>query len=78
MHIHVRLHGLFRDYLPAESKGRATLELPATATAGDILTLLSIRRRAVIAVNDTVEVAADHPLHDGDTVAFFGISGGGK
>ena len=77
MRIHVRLHGLFRDYLPAAAKGRAILDLPDNATAGEILTHLSIKRRAVIAVNDQVEVAPDHPLHDGDQVAIFGISAGG-
>lgn len=77
MHIHVRLHGLFRDYLPAAAKGRAVLDLPDTASAGEILTHLSINRRAVIAVNDQVEVEPDYLLHDGDQVSIFGISAGG-
>ena len=77
MRIHVRLHGIFRDYLPAAAKGRAVLDLPDNASAGEILTYLSINRRAVIAVNDQVEVAPEHPLHDGDQVAIFGVSGGG-
>jgi sulfur carrier protein ThiS len=77
MKIDIHLHGLFRDYLPLEAKGRATLDLPPGSTAADLLAHLDIQRRAIVAVNDAVEVAPDHILRDGDDVAIFGVSGGG-
>lgn len=77
MNVSVHLHGLLREVLPLEAKGQTTLNLPDGATVADLITHFGFQRRVVAAVNDEIEVAPDHPLHDGDDVALFTVMAGG-
>jgi len=77
MNVTIRLHGLLRDKLPPENKGKTTLALPKGATAKDVLTHFNIDRIISIAVNDEVELEETHPLHDGDHVEIFRSGAGG-
>ena len=71
------LHGILRDYLPRQAKGKSTLDLPAGATIADALQALDIKRTVNGTVNG-VEVETDHVLQDGDEVQLFRPIGGGK
>lgn len=77
MKINLTLHGILRDYLPKEAKGKITLDMPAGATIADALQALDIDRT----INGTVngeEVETDHVLQDGDKVQLFRPIGGGR
>ncbi|MFQ5616839.1 MAG: MoaD/ThiS family protein [Anaerolineales bacterium] len=77
MQIDVHLHGILRDQLPPEAKGRARLGLGDGATVGDLLAHLGIKRRVVVALNDDHEPDETHVLQDGDEVSIYTIIGGG-
>lgn len=77
MKIHAHLYGSLRDLLPAEQKGRATLELPAGTTPADVLTQLGIDSFALIAINDEHDADHNQPLQDGDKLAVFMPAAGG-
>lgn len=77
MQVHVHLHGILRDLIPPEAKGRATLSLSDGATVGDLLDQLGIKRRVVVALNDDHEPDRTHILRDGDQVSIYTIIGGG-
>ena len=55
MQVNVRLHGILRDQVPPEAKGRVTVSLDDGAAVGDLLTKLGIKRRVVIALNGEQE-----------------------
>jgi sulfur carrier protein ThiS len=75
--VNVHLHGILRDQIPLEAKGRATLRLEDGATVGDLLAQLGIKRRVVIALNGDQKVDITHALQDGDRLAVYTIIGGG-
>ncbi len=77
MQIDVHLHGILRDQLPREAKGRATITVENGATMGDLLKHLGIQRRVVMALNDKQEPDESHILHEGDRVSIFTVIGGG-
>jgi sulfur carrier protein ThiS len=77
MDITIRLHGLLRDKLPPETKGKTSLTLPGGATVKDVLSHFDIDRIVSIAVNDEIELEETHPLHDGDHVEIFRSGAGG-
>jgi molybdopterin converting factor small subunit len=78
MHVHVKLFSRFREQLPREAGGEATLALPPGATVEHLLTHLAINRRVrLIVVNDEPEADRARVLHDGDTVKVFPIVVGG-
>jgi sulfur carrier protein ThiS len=78
MHVHVKLFSRFREYLPPEARGEATVDLPAGATVGDLLNYLGIQRRVkLLAVNGERESDRGRILHDGDTVRIFPMVVGG-
>lgn len=78
----VKLYGVLRRHRPAMVPGAAhqpfTVELPAEATAVDLVTKLGLRPGSVsaIAVNGD-SAAEDAPLQDGDQVRLFPPSAGG-
>lgn len=76
MEIQVTLHGIMRDYLPREAKGKTTLELPTGATIEDVLAALKIERTINGAVNGE-QVEVTHGLQEGDEVQIFRPIGGG-
>ena len=78
MQVDVHLHGILRDQLPAEAKGRATINLDNGATVGDLLDRLDIKRRVVIALNDQHETDETYVLRDGDQLSIYTIIGGGQ
>ena len=77
MKVQIRLHGILRDKLPAETRGRAELELPPASTVADVLAHFNIDRLVTIAVNEEVELDESHPLQDGDAVEIFRVAAGG-
>jgi sulfur carrier protein ThiS len=52
LQVNVHLHGILRDKLPPEAKGRATITLDDGATVGDLLAQLGIKRRVIVALNE--------------------------
>jgi sulfur carrier protein ThiS len=77
MKVSIRLHGILREKLPAENKGRTNLTLPGGATVKDLLTRFDIQNVVGVSVNEELEIEENHPLHEGDHVEFFRIVGGG-
>ncbi len=77
MRVSVHLHGILRDRLPPETKGRTELELPDSATVGDLLANLGIERRVIVAVNGHTRVPEGQVLQEGDQVVIYTPVGGG-
>ena len=77
MEVHLQLYSVLRDKLPAESKGRAVLQVKEGTTIADILEELGIKRRIVISVNGTHEADPSRQLRDGDEVKIFSSVSGG-
>lgn len=78
MHVQVRLFSRFREHLPPEARGEATIELPDGATVEDLLNHLGIQRRVkLISVNGERESDRDRVLCDGDSLRVFPIVVGG-
>jgi thiamine biosynthesis protein ThiS len=75
--VHIRLHGVLRDKLPAEAKGRATLSLPEGTTIATLLEQLSLRNSVEVALNEEIEDNRERPLEDGDRLEFFRAAAGG-
>jgi sulfur carrier protein ThiS len=76
MEIKVILHGVLRDHLPRQAKGKTTLTLPAGASVANVLEQLQLSSTVSAAVRG-VQVEAGHPLQDGDEVQVFRMIGGG-
>ncbi|MCP5094258.1 MAG: MoaD/ThiS family protein [Chloroflexi bacterium] len=77
MRVQVRLHGILRDKLPAEMKGRTAVDLADDARLQDLLDTLGVKRRLQTAVNDHLINDRQTPLQDGDTVEIFRAAAGG-
>lgn len=78
MGVHVKLFSRFREHLPAEAKGEATIELPAGATVDHLLQHLGIGSRVkLIVVNGERETDQRRVLCDGDAVRIFPVVVGG-
>jgi thiamine biosynthesis protein ThiS len=77
LEVSVHLHGILRDHLPPEAKGRAAIRLADGATLADLLTHLGVKRRVIIALNGDQEPDKTHILQDGDQVSIYTIIGGG-
>lgn len=78
MQIDVKLFSRFREHLPAETRGEATLTLAEGATVGDLLEHLNINRRVkLITINDEPATDWARPLDDGDRVRIFPFVVGG-
>jgi sulfur carrier protein ThiS len=78
MHVHVQLFSRFRERLPPEARGQATIELPDNATVDDLLAHLDIAGRVhLIAVNEEPETDRGRALRDGDAVRVFPVVVGG-
>jgi molybdopterin converting factor small subunit len=77
MEVTVRLHGILRDRLPSEAKGRTTLNLSEDARISDALDYLALAGHLQVACNDIVTDDLALPLHDGDTIeVFLPVAGG--
>ena len=77
MQVNVHLHGILRDHLPSDAKGRATINIEDGATVGDLLTQLGIERRVIVAINGNQKSNKTDILQDGDEVSVFRVIGGG-
>jgi molybdopterin converting factor small subunit len=78
MVVHVKLFSRFRDHLPRESRGEATIDLPDGATVQTLITHLGITRRVkLITVNGERETDKDRVLSEGDGVRIFPVVVGG-
>ncbi|MFQ5615999.1 MAG: MoaD/ThiS family protein [Anaerolineales bacterium] len=75
--VHLHLHGILRDKLPPEAKGRASVELPEGVTVSGLLAYLDITRRVVVAVNEEEESDRSQILRSGDKVIMFAAISGG-
>jgi sulfur carrier protein ThiS len=87
LQINVHLHGILRDHLPREAKGRARVTLDDGATVGHLLAQLpapvgtaqvGVKRRVIVALNNGHEPDETHVLQDGDEVSIYTIIGGGQ
>ena len=77
LQVNVHLHGILRDKLLREAKGRASITLDDGATVGDLMAQLGIKRRVVIVLNDEQEPDETYILQDGDQISIYTIIGGG-
>ena len=76
MEVKVTLHGILRDYLPRQAKGRTILTVPDGTSVADIVTQLDIKQ-TVSAVANGTEVETDHVLQDNDDLQLFRLIAGG-
>jgi molybdopterin converting factor small subunit len=72
MQVHVKLFSHFRERLPRETGGAATVDLPDGATVEDLLAHLSVAERVkLISINNEPETDRQRALRDGDAVQIF-------
>ena len=76
MVVKLTLHGILRDYLPGQAKGKTTLNLPAGTTVADVVEQLKIKQTVTAAV-DGVQVETGYVLKNGDNLQLFRMIGGG-
>ena len=76
MEVQLTLHGILRDHLPRQAKGKTTLSLPEGATVADVLHQFKLKQSVSAAVSG-VQVEPGHVLHDGDDLQLFRMIGGG-
>ena len=77
MEVKVTLHGILRDYLPRQSKGRTTLTVPDGTSIADLVNQLKIKQTVSAAANG-IEVEVDYVLQDNDDLQLFRLIAGGK
>jgi len=75
--VQIALYSLFREKLPPENRGRATIELPEGSTLADLLAKLEINIAAICSLNGQIEHDFTKQLSDGDEVHIFRPVGGG-
>jgi sulfur carrier protein ThiS len=76
LEIKVTLHGILRDYLPREAKGKANLDLPDGASIAEVVQQLKIKQTVTAAV-DGVQVEPSYVLKAGDNLQLFRMIAGG-
>ena len=76
MEISLTLHGILRDYLPRQAKGKTTLSLPPGTTVATVFEQLKIRQTVTAAVGG-FQVENGYVLKDGDDLQMFRMIGGG-
>jgi molybdopterin converting factor small subunit len=78
MQVQVKLFSRFREHLPPEARGEATVQLPDGATIDDLVDRLGIVRRIkLITINGERQADYSRPLRDGDRVRIFPVVVGG-
>jgi sulfur carrier protein ThiS len=76
--VHVRLFSNFRQHLPRQARGKATVDLPQGATVAVLLRELGIDGRVgMVTVNEEPEPDRQRVLHEGDEVRVFPFVVGG-
>lgn len=76
MEVKLTLHGILRDYLPRQAKGKTSLTLPDGATIADVLQQFEIKQTVSAAING-IQVETSQVLQDGDDLQMFRMIGGG-
>ncbi len=76
LEVHLTLHGILRDHLPRQAKGKTTLTLPAGARVTDVLQQFKLSSTVSAAVGGA-QVEHNHILQDGDDLQLFRMLGGG-
>ena len=76
MEINLTLHGILRDYLPRQNKGRSRLTLPDGTTVSEGGEQLKIKQTVSAAVNG-VKVDPEYVLNHEDDLQMFRMIGGG-
>jgi sulfur carrier protein ThiS len=74
--VKITLHGILRDYLPRNVKGKTTLQLPEGVTIEEVVQQLKIKQNVSAAVNG-VEVQTNHILQSGEELHLFRLIAGG-
>jgi molybdopterin converting factor small subunit len=77
MQVHIRLHGILRDRLAPELKGRATLDLSAGSSLQSLLDHLRLDGYLHASINEEIAEDFGSLLNNGDTVDLFRPSAGG-
>jgi sulfur carrier protein ThiS len=77
LEVKLTLHGILRDYLPRQAKGKTSLALPAGCTVAEVAARLQIKQTITAAVNGS-QVDPNYVLHDGDDIHLFRMMGGGR
>jgi sulfur carrier protein ThiS len=75
--VDIELLGPLVDYLPVSAKGQITIATRENSTIADILKILKIKQKVVVAVNGDEEKVLDHVLFDGDKLLVFTLVSGG-
>ena len=75
--IHIQLYSIYREKIPADRRGKITLEMKAGQTLDDLLQELEIDQKAVVSVNGVQISEPNHRLEDKDQVKIFSSAGGG-
>jgi sulfur carrier protein ThiS len=76
MVINITLHGILRDYLPRQARGKTSLTLPAGTTIADVVAQLEIKQNVSAAINGD-EVDTSYILQDGQGLDLFRLIAGG-
>jgi sulfur carrier protein ThiS len=76
LEVKVTLHGILRDYLPRQAKGRTTLELAEGTTIEAVVQRLEIKQNVSAAI-DGIEVQNSHVLQNGEELHLFRLIAGG-
>ena len=76
MEVKLVLHGILRDYLPRQAKGKTVLNLPEDTTVADVVRQLNIKQNVSAAVNG-VEVENNYVLQNGEELNLFRFIAGG-
>jgi sulfur carrier protein ThiS len=76
LEIQLTLHGILRDQLPRQAKGKTTLTLPPGATVADVLQQFKLKSTVQAAVGG-VQVEHSQVLQEGDDLQLFRMIGGG-
>lgn len=79
MRVHVRLLGVYREYLPANARGSTySLETPSGTRIEELQVQLPVPvdERQVVLINGRIPLAGQ-VLEEGDTIAVFPAMAGG-
>ena len=78
MVVYVKLFSRFREHLPREARGEATVDVPDGATVDQLIAHLAITTRVkLITVNGERETDRNRTLYQGDAVRIFPVVVGG-
>jgi molybdopterin converting factor small subunit len=77
VHVHVHLHGILRDRLDPELKGRSTLDLPDGSSLQSLVDHLGLDGYLHASINEEIAEDFDSLLKNEDTVDLFRPSAGG-